>query len=115
MAKKVNGPDTNAGSTSWQIVNEQTHGGSLVNTGTISGSEPDAASPAAASDWVTAAAGNVVFGTQNRFDALPAEVRAAVNSTGVIQTGSGLTVGVMSNSFDALGGAALDELDGALA
>lgn len=73
--------------------------GGVINTGSIS--------PAASAD-------GVVYSTANRFDATPTEVRAAVNSTGVIQTGTGITVGVMSDSFNVLGGAAQDEQDGAL-
>jgi Subtilase family len=46
--------------------------------------------------------------------ATPAEVRQAVNGTTLATTGAGITVGVMSDSFNYLGGAAADEADGAL-
>jgi len=46
--------------------------------------------------------------------ATPAEVRLAVNAATLATTGAGITVGVMSDSFNELGGAAQDEMDGAL-
>jgi hypothetical protein len=46
--------------------------------------------------------------------ATPAEVRQAVNAVGLATTGAGITVGVMSDSFNYLGGAAADEAIGAL-
>src|SRR5262249_15745426 len=46
--------------------------------------------------------------------ATPEEVRLAVNAATLATTGAGITVGVMSDSFNELGGAAQDEMDGAL-
>jgi hypothetical protein len=46
--------------------------------------------------------------------ATPAQVRQAVNATTIPTTGAGIKVGVMSTSFNNLGGAAIDEMDGAL-
>jgi hypothetical protein len=46
--------------------------------------------------------------------ATPAQVRQAVNAATLATTGAGITVGVMSDSFNNLGGAAQDEMDGAL-
>jgi hypothetical protein len=46
--------------------------------------------------------------------ATPAQVRQAVNGTALPTTGAGVMVGVMSDSFNYLGGAAQDEADGKL-
>src|SRR5262249_28265711 len=46
--------------------------------------------------------------------ATPAQVRQAVNGATLPTTGAGIKVGVMSTSFNNLGGAATDEMDGAL-
>jgi hypothetical protein len=46
--------------------------------------------------------------------ATPAQVRQAVNGATLPTTGAGIKVGVMSTSFNNLGGAATDERDGAL-
>jgi hypothetical protein len=46
--------------------------------------------------------------------ATPAQVRQAVNAATLPTNGAGIKVGVMSTSFNNLGGAATDEMDGAL-
>src|SRR5690349_21064338 len=46
--------------------------------------------------------------------ATPDQVRQALNATNLGVTGAGVTVGVLSDSFDYLGGAAADEASGAL-
>jgi hypothetical protein len=46
--------------------------------------------------------------------ATPAQVRQALDANGLSVTGAGVKVGVLSDSFDDLGGAAADEADGAL-
>jgi hypothetical protein len=46
--------------------------------------------------------------------ATPAQVRQAIGANGLSQTGAGVKVGVLSDSFNYLGGAATDESDGAL-
>ena len=46
--------------------------------------------------------------------ASPQQVRVALNAAGLNVTGAGITVGVISDSFNDLGGAAQDEADGAL-
>jgi hypothetical protein len=46
--------------------------------------------------------------------ATPAQVLQAINGTKLLTTGAGVMVGVMSDSFNNLGGAAQDEMDGAL-
>jgi hypothetical protein len=48
--------------------------------------------------------------------ATPAQVQQALDETGslTVSGGTGITVGVMSDSFNDLGGAATDEMDGAL-
>jgi len=62
-----------------------------------------------ASPAQTAAAGAV-----GPTGATPDQVRQALNATNLGVTGAGFTVGVLSDSFDYLGGAAADEADGAL-
>lgn len=46
--------------------------------------------------------------------ATPAQVQAALDESGLTETGAGVTVGVISDSFNDLGGAAADEADGLL-
>ena len=46
--------------------------------------------------------------------ATAAQVRSALDDSGLTVTGAGITVGVLSDSFNNLGGAAADEADGAL-
>ena len=46
--------------------------------------------------------------------ATPAQVRQALDASNLGVTGAGITVGVLSDSFNNLGGAAADEADGAL-
>ncbi|HXW28339.1 MAG TPA: hypothetical protein VEK55_03165, partial [Xanthobacteraceae bacterium] len=46
--------------------------------------------------------------------ATPAQVQAALGESGLSDTGAGIKVGVLSDSFNDLGGAAADEADGAL-
>src|SRR5580658_10236735 len=44
----------------------------------------------------------------------PAQVQQALDESGLSVTGAGVKVGVLSDSFNNLGGAAADEADGAL-
>ena len=53
-------------------------------------------------------------GTIGPDGATPAQVRQAVNAATLSTNGAGIKVGVMSTSFNNLGGAATDEMDGAL-
>src|SRR5208282_1214644 len=43
---------------------------------------------------------NTTYGPSNPFDATPAQVRAAVDDTNLSVTGTGIKIGVMSNSFN---------------
>jgi hypothetical protein len=57
------------------------------------------------------------FATSSTFapnGATPQQVRQALSATGLNATGAGVTVGVISDSFNNLGGAAQDEASGAL-
>jgi hypothetical protein len=57
---------------------------------------------------------NAAAGAVGPTGATPDQVRQALNATNLSVTGAGFTVGVLSDSFDYLGGAAADEADGAL-
>jgi hypothetical protein len=57
---------------------------------------------------------NAATGTIGPNGATPAQVRQALNATNLGFTGAGFTVGVLSDSFNNLGGAATDEANGAL-
>ena len=66
------------------------------------------------SDLSGAAQSGAAVNTAAATSATPAQVQAAINDVGLSFTGSRLTVGVLSDSFNDLGGAAADEADGAL-
>jgi hypothetical protein len=57
---------------------------------------------------------NAAAGAVGPAGATPDQVRQALNATNLSVTGAGFTVGVLSDSFDYLGGAAADEASGAL-
>jgi hypothetical protein len=63
---------------------------------------------------VESPAQNAAAGAVGPTGATPDQVRQALNATNLSVTGAGFTVGVLSDSFDYLGGAAADEADGVL-
>ena len=72
-------------------------------------------SPAGASTGGSDSVANTVYGPEGPvFDATPPGVREALDATGLSVTGAGITVGVLSDSFNDLGGAAADESAGRL-
>jgi hypothetical protein len=73
---------------------------------------PDAPSPSASLDLVGTAA--TLDGTVGSGGATAAQVQASLDDSGLSVTGAGIKVGVLSDSFNDLGGAAADEADGAL-
>jgi hypothetical protein len=76
-----------------------------------------AASPGVAATSLSAAAAKGTTAARSPIGpdgATPAQVRQAVNAATLPTNGAGITVGVMSSSFNHLGGAAQDEMDGAL-
>src|SRR5580700_6679727 len=83
------------------------------------GGSSDGSSPLAFLNNVTpadarlgaSAAPNATFAPNG---ATPAQVRQALGDVGLSQTGAGVKVGVLSDSFNNLGGAAADESSGAL-
>ena len=85
---------------------------------------PSIGMPVAAPALPTAAAASVhsvespaqdaAAGAVGPTGATPDQVRQALNATNLSVTGAGFTVGVLSDSFDYLGGAAADEANGAL-
>jgi hypothetical protein len=72
------------------------------------------AAAAASVHSVESPAQNAAAGAVGPTGATPDQVRQALNATNLSVTGAGFTVGVLSDSFDYLGGAAADEADGAL-
>jgi Subtilase family len=64
--------------------------------------------------FVESPAQNAAAGAVGPTGATPDQVRQALNATNLTVTGAGFTVGVLSDSFDYLGGAAADEANGAL-
>jgi Subtilase family len=72
------------------------------------------AAAAASVDSIGSPAPNAAAGAVGPAGATPDQVRQALNATNLSVTGAGFTVGVLSDSFDYLGGAAADEADGAL-
>ena len=73
--------------------------------------------PVSLVDLANPAPGSVVPVTNSAVGsggATAAQVQQALNETGVSVTGAGIKVGVISDSFNNLGGAAADEADGAL-
>jgi hypothetical protein len=72
------------------------------------------AATAASVHFVESPAQNAAAGAVGPTGATPDQVRQALNATNLSVTGAGFTVGVLSDSFDYLGGAAADEADGAL-
>ncbi len=57
---------------------------------------------------------NATFSQDNPINASAAQVRQALGANNLSYTGAGITVGVLSDSFNNQGGAAADESDGAL-
>jgi hypothetical protein len=76
-------------------------------------SAPPAAAAASAYS-VASPAPNAATGEVGSTGATPDQVRQTLNATNLSVTGAGFTVGVLSDSFDYLGGAAADEANGAL-
>jgi hypothetical protein len=72
------------------------------------------AAAAASAHSVESPAQNAAAGAVAATGATPDQVRQALNATNLGVTGAGFTVGVLSDSFDYLGGAAADEASGAL-
>jgi Ca2+-binding RTX toxin-like protein len=58
--------------------------------------------------------GALLDATVGASGAVPMQVQQALNAVGLSVTGTGITVGVLSDSFNNLGGAAADEASGAL-
>ena len=72
------------------------------------------AAAAASIHSIGSPAPNAAAGEVGPTGATPDQVRQALNASNLSVTGAGFTVGVLSDSFDYLGGAAADEADGAL-
>ena len=73
-----------------------------------------AATPGASATGLSGAAMLEGTATVGLGGATAAQVREAVDDSGLSVTGAGIKVGVLSDSFNDLGGAAADEADGAL-
>ena len=69
---------------------------------------------AAAASSIGSPTPNAAAGEVGPTGATPDQVRQALNASNLSVTGAGFTVGVLSDSFDYLGGAAADEANGAL-
>jgi hypothetical protein len=88
-------------------------GQSIPSTGSISVLGASAiTSPAPA--MLDDVGGGPPLTSSSPLDADPAQVLSALDATNLSCTGAGVTVGVISDSFNNLGGAAQDEQDGAL-
>jgi Subtilase family len=72
------------------------------------------AAAAASIHSIGSPAPNAAAGEVGPTGATPDQVRQALNASNLSVTGAGFTVGVLSDSFDYLGGAAADEANGAL-
>lgn len=72
------------------------------------------AAAAASMHSIGSSAANAAAGEVGPTGATPDQVRQALNASNLSVTGAGFTVGVLSDSFDYLGGAAADEANGAL-
>jgi hypothetical protein len=72
------------------------------------------AAAAASIHSIGSPAPNAAAGEVGPTGATPDQVRQALNASSLSVTGAGFTVGVLSDSFDYLGGAAADEANGAL-
>jgi hypothetical protein len=88
----------------------------LPGIGAMAGVVPalPAAAAAASVHSVASRLQNAAAAAVGPAGATPDQVRQALNATNLGVTGAGFTVGVLSDSFDYLGGAAADEASGAL-
>jgi hypothetical protein len=114
------GVSASVAASSWQAGATSLSAAAAIPQGTTAANSPVGASPWQASVTSLGAAAAIPPGTTAANGAIgpdgatPAQVRQAVNAATLPTNGAGIKVGVMSTSFNNLGGAATDEMDGAL-